>query len=246
MSRAFTFFGSFIDAAAGMGDEDRHSFMDALVAFAHDGELPEDMTPMARAVMTAILPTVEASMESHECGKRGGRPRKAPKAEKGGGGSEPVAEQDDAEDGNPPRKPPFQTPLSNPPSEPSGVERIGEDRRVVDRSKTLEEDDARETAQPFVPPKRGDFVGYFNATCKRRGIPPDSREASSAFDWYDDHGWAYRDGTPYRDWRRCVVTCVNKYADRLRERGGHGGNQQHFSAATSAYDANAEVVAAIP
>lgn len=210
MSRAFTFFGSFIDAAAGMPDEDRHSFLDALVAYASDGEVPEDMTPMARAVFTAVLPTVEASMVSHESGKRGGRPRNNPAPAK----AERVQEiqPDDGPDGDAPTpsEPPSETPLSNPPSKPSGVEWIGVDRSGV------EKEEGTTPPPPFEPPDEGAFIRYFNDLCVKRGIPPDTREAKSSFGWYEDHGWAHKDGTPYRDWRRCAVTCVNRYESKFR------------------------------
>lgn len=78
MSRNFTFFQSFGEAAMMMPDDERLAFYDAIVRFAILEEEPTDLPGSAKLVFAAIRPIVANSVRDTLNGSQGGRPRKTP------------------------------------------------------------------------------------------------------------------------------------------------------------------------
>lgn len=78
MSRNFTFFQSFGEAAMMMPDDERLAFYDAIVRFAILEEEPTDLPGSAKLVFAAIKPIVANSVRDTLNGSQGGRPRKTP------------------------------------------------------------------------------------------------------------------------------------------------------------------------
>lgn len=71
----FTFLDSYWEAATMLDTEERRIFIDAIVAYAMTGEIPElphEMKPL----FILVRPNIDKSVKNYQDGKKGGRPPK--------------------------------------------------------------------------------------------------------------------------------------------------------------------------
>lgn len=79
----FRFFRSYWDAILEMDEPVQLEVLKAIAAYGLDGTEPELLSPISRAIFSAIRPNLDSSRESSINGKSGGRPpKKAPFSEK--------------------------------------------------------------------------------------------------------------------------------------------------------------------
>lgn len=72
---SFVFYGSFLDTAIDMDDQDRLAFYDAIIKYALLGEIPNLSKDLMRLFKLAY-PLIDANNERKVNGKKGGRPKK--------------------------------------------------------------------------------------------------------------------------------------------------------------------------
>ena len=72
MRDSFVFYRSFAEAISELGESDRLDIYDALCRYALDGEIVTD-NAMAKAMLTLMIPQIDANNRKYENGKKGGR-----------------------------------------------------------------------------------------------------------------------------------------------------------------------------
>lgn len=80
---SIAFFYSYYEASQMLEDAQRLRFYDSILEFAFEGVLPDfsdDVT--LRLAWTLVQPNVRKSIENHQNGKRGGRPRRQAEEER--------------------------------------------------------------------------------------------------------------------------------------------------------------------
>lgn len=77
---SFVFYRSFAEAVKNMDKETKADFLDALCAYALDGE-ETDCEGIVAAFMSLVKPQIDANNQRYENGKRGGRPKNQEKTE---------------------------------------------------------------------------------------------------------------------------------------------------------------------
>lgn len=77
---SFVFYRSFAEAVKNMDKETKADFLDALCAYALDGE-ETDCEGVVAAFMSLVKPQIDANNQRYENGKRGGRPKNQEKTE---------------------------------------------------------------------------------------------------------------------------------------------------------------------
>lgn len=77
---SFVFYRSFAEAVKNMDKETKADFLDALCAYALDGE-EVDCEGIVAAFMSLVKPQIDANNQRYENGKRGGRPKNQEKTE---------------------------------------------------------------------------------------------------------------------------------------------------------------------
>lgn len=177
MSRNFTFFQSFGEAAMMMPDDERLAFYDAIVRFAILEEEPTDLPGSAKLVFAAIRPIVANSVRDTLNGSQGGRPRKTPLET--------------------PLKTPTKTPLKTPTKKPSenlmysNVEEcnvnVEEDRKAAIAS----------TRSRFIKPSIDEVKAY----AKDMGYYGFNADRFLAY--YESNGWKVG-RNPMKDWKAAV------------------------------------------
>ena len=205
---------SFVQGGLMLPEEDRRSYFDAVVTFMATGELPESLTGMAEAMVTAIMPALENSRMRAINGSRGGRPKRtAPKGDerpKPSDEDEPKADEKAEQKANPKadrkaneKADPKANRKANegdgekPTAKLSG-KRIGIGRGIG--INTLSPSFAGARASPgfpedFEPPSVEEVRGYAEANML------DHVNARAFVDYYEAQGWLLPSGLPLTDWR---------------------------------------------
>ena len=70
--KQFTFYRSFYTAAALLKPKQRLIFLEAVIKYALDGELTEDLTGPVNALFLTIQPTLDTARKKAEAGSLGG------------------------------------------------------------------------------------------------------------------------------------------------------------------------------
>lgn len=73
---SFVFYESFLDAAEVLDEENQLIFIKAVAKYGIYGEMEDDLPAVVKAMMTLVIPQLEANNERYTNGKKGGRPKK--------------------------------------------------------------------------------------------------------------------------------------------------------------------------
>lgn len=74
---SFVFYESFLDAAEVLDEENQLIFIKAVAKYGIYGEMEDDLPAVVKAMMTLVIPQLEANNERYTNGKKGGRPKKS-------------------------------------------------------------------------------------------------------------------------------------------------------------------------
>ena len=177
MSRSFTFFQSFADAANMMNDTDRLAFYDAIVGCAIYGEETDALPPAAHLVFTAIKPILEANVRDRDNGSKGGRPKTENPSEN-------------------PQKNPSKNPTPKPKVKYSNVE-----YSIVEESSkksNIKESGQAATATKFIPPTLEEVKAFI----QEKGYKVN---ALKFYSYYSSNGWKVGKN-PMKSWKQAVVS----------------------------------------
>lgn len=73
---SFVFYESFLDAAEVLDEENQLIFIKAVAKYGIYGEMEDSLPAVVKAMMTLVIPQLEANNERYTNGKKGGRPKK--------------------------------------------------------------------------------------------------------------------------------------------------------------------------
>lgn len=79
---SFVFYGSWFEAISHLQRDIQGEVLTAIIEYGLNGATTENLKPIAKAMLTMIIPQIEANNKRYENGKKGGRPPKEETEEK--------------------------------------------------------------------------------------------------------------------------------------------------------------------
>lgn len=192
-------YDSFIEAGQDMPQRDRERFYTAVIEYLAYGFEP-DVSGCAKAVLTAIMPSLEKSRVAYVKGKKGGRPQTQTKEEQ----ESRTAKNEKAECGK--------TEKQNSENDESRTPKTTKpkDKDKDRRKDTTPNGVVEKNHRAFSPPSAAEIEGY----AKSKGIRIDAERFR---DYYAAQGWRLSNGNAMKDWK----AAVNNWA--RRDQGEKGG-----------------------
>ena len=201
-------YDSWVDAGQELAATAKAAYYTALVEYMAYGREPAALKGGAKAVFTAIRPSLDSARASIENGRKGGRPKRG----KGKNGN-----QNPNPDGTQTVTQSEPKPLTKDKdkdkekgSTPYGVE-------GKDPAQAFPFPATGRMPQPSEPdvPEPGEVAGYFGANCLRGS-------AEEFFDFYAAQGWKRGNGMPIEDWRAAARQWGRKQVQVDADRRGRG------------------------
>lgn len=82
-ANGFVFLRSYYEAIQSLPDEYRLELLDAVLQYAFQGQIPEELSPLIRCSFTLLVPNIDSGIRRYtacsENGRKGGRPPKQPR-----------------------------------------------------------------------------------------------------------------------------------------------------------------------